>query len=220
MIRSFRHLTVAMAALAAASSAFAGDPLSYDFKSFYNNATFWPLDDTKTMDSIANSNASSIATLVMSDINGGVQGKLTFIDTNFPGTKLSVDKLWLQSGTAGTVAGVSGTPLRSGTFYKSGFAAEDGRYNYDIDFKAGAFKEASISTFTIKGAGLSTASFANKKVMLDIAGAGAPYSGFLGLNPNVHFIGTPTVLPEPSTYALMGLGLLGVAGAARRRKTA
>lgn len=219
MIRSFRHLAVAAAALAAVSSASA-DVLNYEFTEFYNNATIYPFNDTKTLDSIASSNARSIATLVLSDISGGVQGKLTFADTNFPGTKLSVDELWLGSSVKGTVAGVSGTALRGSTFYKSGFSQDGDKFNYDIEFKAGTFKEGTTTTFTIKGAGLTTASFAGKEVGLEIAGVGAPYSGFLGLNPNAHFIGSTAVLPEPSTYALMGLGLVGIGFAARKRKAA
>jgi hypothetical protein len=52
--------------------------------------------------------------------------------------------------------------------------------------------------------------------MLEVAGVGKPYSGFLGLNNVLHFV--PTVLPEPGTYALMGLGLLGMALVRRQPK--
>jgi hypothetical protein len=211
MIRSFRHVALAVVALTAASGSFAADPKTYVFTQFFDNSTIFNPTDKKSLDSFTNS--QTIAKLVLSDISGGVQGTLSFYDTTFPGTKLSVDELWLGSSVKGTVAGGG---VKSGSFYKNGFYEDGTKFNYDIQFKTG-LTEGKSTTFTIKGAGLDTGDF-NGKIGLEVTGAGKPYSGLFGLDPNVHFIGTP--IPEPSTYALMGLGLAGVAFVARKRKAA
>jgi hypothetical protein len=220
MIRSFRKMAVAAVVMGAASGAFAAQA-TVEFKTFYDTSTLFNPKDTKDI-------GVGVATLKLVDnaTGGGVTGTLTFADTALPaGAKgLSIDELWLSSAIKGTVASKSGTAL-TGTYYKSGFYQEGGKYNYDIQYKANSFKELQTSQFTISGAtvaslvgGLTADAKTSKGFMLEVANVGKPYSGLLGLNGNLHFIGT--AVPEPSTYALMGLGLAGIAAVARKRKAA
>ncbi len=218
MIRSFRQLAVAAVAVGAVSGAFAAQT-TVEFKTFYDTSTILNLTDKKTLN-------YSVATLKLVDIaGGGVKGTLTFNDTDFPaGSKgLAVDELWLASSSTvkGAVSASSGTAL-TGTYYKSGFYQEGTKYNYDLQYKANTFAEGATSQFTISG--VTVASFlssatAVKGIGLEITGIGKQYSGLFGLNNAVRFIGTVAV-PEPSTYALMGLGLVGIAFTARKRKAA
>jgi PEP-CTERM motif len=207
MIRSFRKMAVAIAAMGVASGAFAAQA-TVEFKNFYNTATLTPTD-------VKQWNAT-----------GGVTGTLTFNDTNLPAGKsgLSVDELWLASSIKGTVASKSGAAL-SASYYKSGFYMEGQKFNYDINYKSNSFKEGATSQFTITGATVASIAskltenaLTSKGVMLEVAGAGKPYAGLFGLGGNLHFIGT--VVPEPSTYALMALGLVGIGAVARKRKAA
>jgi hypothetical protein len=220
MIRSFRMMAVAAVAMGVASGAFAATA-TVEFKTFYDPSTVLNAKDTKTL-------SYSVASLKLVDnVGGGVTGTLTYNDTLFPaGSKgLSIDELWIASSIKGSAASKSGSAL-SGTYYKNGFYEEGGKYNYDINFKAGSFKEGSTSQFTISGAtvgsmssGLTINPATSKGIMLEVTGAGKPYANLFNPTGNVHFIGVITI-PEPSTYALMGLGLVGVIAASRKRKAA
>jgi PEP-CTERM motif len=203
--------------MGAAMGAFAAQA-TLEFKTFYDTSTPYNTKDLKTWN-------SAVATLKLVDNpGGGLTGTLTFLDTDLPAGKagLSIDELWLSGSIKGTVSAQSGAPL-SANYYKKGFLQEGRRFNYDINYKANTFKEGQTSKFTITGAtvasivtGLTLDPTTSKGFMLEVAGVGKPYSGFLGLNSVLHFV--PSVLPEPSTYALMGLGLLGIAFVARAAK--
>jgi PEP-CTERM motif len=218
MIRSFRKMAVAVAAMGLATGAFAAQS-TVQFKTFYDTSTTFNTKDTATV--------ANVATLKLVDnVGGGVTGTLTFNDTNFPAGKtgLTVSQLWLASSIKGSVAAKSGAAL-SASFYKNGFYQEGDKYNYDINYKSNTFKEGQTSQFTISGttvasisARLTTDAKTSEGVMLEVSGVGGKYGGLFGLNKSVHFIGT--VVPEPSTYALMALGLVGIAAVARKRKAA
>ena len=216
MTRIQRAALLALATLSAASTASA-EAYRYEFKTFYDTSTVLNWKDTKDWD-------KSVATLEISDISGGVKFTLHYNETDFPGASFPagapfVDELWLGGGK-GTLKRSSGPELSIFAGYSpAGFWEEGNKYNWDIQFKANSFSEGNKSTFTILGTGLTANSFIGVTPMLELENVGRPYGGLFGWTP-VHFIGSPVAIPEPSTYALMGLGLVGIGLAARRARKA
>jgi PEP-CTERM motif len=216
MIKFVRHTAIAagIAALSLASSASFAASYSYDFKTFFDTSTSFDLLDTKTL-------GYAVATLTISDVAGGVQ-----MTVNQPVNAFAaktggtyIEGLWL-AGPKGTLSSVSGSKLTTSAGYQSLILKDAGYlYNWNIDFATKSLAEGGSSTFNIMGAGVTASAFAKMGTspMIDLGNVGSPYTGFLGLNSSVHFLGKPTVLPEPASYALMGLGLVGLAAVARRR---
>ena len=99
-------------------------------------------------------------------------------------------------------------------------------YPWKISFSSllgtGGIAEGGSSTFKITGTGVTVAALTASTPMIDLTNVGSPYNTtVLGLGAgNVHFLGKVRAVPEPSTYALMGLGLVGMGVIARRRKAA
>ncbi|MDI1258050.1 PEP-CTERM sorting domain-containing protein [Aquabacterium sp.] len=204
----------ANAAVAQASS------YTYDFKTFYDTSTISNPFDTKTL-------SYSVASMSIKDITGGVEISLKQNSTLFPAKTTSgtfLDGLWLN-GDWGTVAAKSGTAASGGaTFLSLPTIYKDGGYVYNgsIGFAGNGITEGSTSVFTIKASGVSAYDFAKSSnvPMIMLTNVGGIYNTFLS-GGKVNFVGTiAPQIPEPSTYALMGLGLVGVAFVSRRARRA
>lgn len=206
-------------ALSLASSASWAASYTYDFKTFFDTSTTLDLLDTKTLN-------YSVASLTIADITGGVQLTLNQPTNAFPAKTggTFVEALWLAGPNGTLKLTSSNTSLALGSGYNWLLPQiKDAGYTYpwNIDFSSKTFAEGETTTLTITGSGVNAAAFAKAGTvpMIDLGNVGSPYTGLLGLNTSVHFIGalaTPAI-PEPETFALMGLGLVGVAAVARRR---
>jgi hypothetical protein len=209
MIHFLRPVALAAVALAAASAANAA-VFQYQFKTYYDGSTS-ASTDTKLFSSV-------VAGLTISDIAGGAQISLKFKDTSLPDVssskKLTLDHLWLAGSNKGTLTKVSGDGGYY-SFYSSGKTLPEGqKLNWDIDYSS-AFNEGETSVLQIKGAGITAASLLTKAPQIEIDNVGGTFGKYT--SKSLRFIGTVAPIPEPSTYALMGLGLVGVALAARRK---
>jgi hypothetical protein len=234
MTQNLRKVAVAagLAVMAIASSANAAvankDTYTWDFKTFYDTSTIANPFDTKTLD-------YSVASLTITNVknNGvitGVEVTLKQNSTQFPakstlGGVTYVDGLWLN-GDWGTVAAKPGTVAASGgaTFLSLPTIFRDGGYIYNgsIAFAGNGIAENATSVFTIKGSGVTAYDFAKSSnvPMIELINVGGAYNTILS-GGKVSFIGAlPAAIPEPSTYALMGLGLVGMALASRRARKA
>lgn len=211
MIRMIRPVALAAVALMTVSAAHAAT-YQYQFQKYYDGSTLTPFD-TKVYPSV-------VAGLTVSDISGGVEISLKFKDTNLPdassSSKLALDRLWLGGSNNGTATRLSGDSFTA-KYYGSGtFTPEFDNRNWLIDYST-AFNEGETSKLTIKGTGITAASLlaSNKAPILEIDNVGGTFGKWT--SKSLRFVGNVAPIPEPSTYALMGLGLVGVVLAARRR---
>ncbi len=207
-------LALALATSIAASTASAA-VFQYQFKQYYDGSTINPLD-TQVFSSV-------VAGMTVSDISGGASVSLHFKDTLLPAAsstnKLGLDRLWL-AGPTGTVAKTSGDSFTSSNYGFLGTGIPDNifeRRSTLIDYNT-SFNEGETSTLTIKGNGVTATSLLSKAPVIEIDNVGGNLGKWTG--KSVRFIGTLAPIPEPSTYALMGLGLFGVVLAARKRQAA
>lgn len=228
MIQNLRKIAVAtgLAAMALATSANAAvaqaPSYTYDFKTFYDTSTAFNPFDTKTL-------SYSVASMTIKDIAGGVEISLKQNSTLFPAKTTAgtyLDGLWLN-GDWGTVAAKSGTAASGGAstglFGLPSLIFRDGGYVYNgsIGFAGNGITEGGTSVFTIKASGVSAYDFAKSSnvPMIELTNVGGAYNTFLS-GGKVSFVGSIAQIPEPSTYALMGLGLAGVAFVSRRARRA
>ena len=217
MFKQVRTVAVA-AGLAVVASVSSAASYTYDFKTFFDTSTTLNPFDTKTL-------SYSVAQLKIEDISGGVSLSVKNLNNAFPeGLTLLgpyLDKLWLNgsllSATGLTVSG-SGA---SGSFSVLPIVKDAGyNYNVAIDFFGLGIIEGGSASVTLKGLGVTAASFAKSSnvPMIELTNVGSPYGNWQ--SNKVHFIGAVQAIPEPSSYVLMGLGLVGIALASRARRSA
>lgn len=92
-------------------------------------------------------------------------------------------------------------------------------YLWDIGSITGSTAISGPGTFstTLSGLSITAGGFNKFSQSLGLLSLGkSALSGVTDFGTITSVIGTPPLIPEPSTYALMGLGLMGVALAARR----
>ena len=216
-------VAAALAVLGSVSSSAWADSYTIDFKTFFNTATADNPFDTKTLN-------FSVAKLTISDLAGGngVQLALTHNNHTFAALSASagnfVDALWLK-GPSGALGNLSGASLAAGAGYSATpFIKDVGyAYNWNVDFSGASFAEGQSAVLTLTGAGLTAANLTaiaqSTPIMLSLGNVGGSY-GLASLGNTVNFVGGApmlvTAVPEPATYALMGLGLVGLVWARRR----
>jgi PEP-CTERM motif len=208
---NYRAAAVALAALLGTGAASAA-VYQYQFQTYYDGSTLTPFD--------TNVYPSVVAGLTLTDISGGVEISLKFKDTDLPNasssSKMTLDRLWLGGSKSGTVTRNSGDSFSS-RYYSLGTLTPELNYrNWVIDYSS-AFSEGETSKLTIKGAGITASSLLanNKAPIIEIDNVGGTFGKWT--SKSLRFIGNVAPIPEPSTYALMGLGLVGVVLVARRR---
>lgn len=124
--------------------------------------------------------------------------------------------------TAGSVSGVQGsadmfgfTGLSFQQFFTDKNISQFGNFSFDFANVKGAPKgvvSADTFTFVLSASGLKASQFTGVAVHFCTASGGGcgPQTGFASN-------GTPSPVPEPGTLSLLGTGLVGLAGFARKK---
>ena len=124
--------------------------------------------------------------------------------------------------TAGSASGVQGTASMIGftglsfqQFFTDKNISQFGNFSFDFANVKGAPKgvvSADTLTFVLSASGLKANQFTGVAIHFCTASGGGcgPMTGFASN-------GTPTPVPEPGTLSLLGTGLIGLAGFARKK---
>jgi hypothetical protein len=124
--------------------------------------------------------------------------------------------------TAGSVSGVQGsanmfgfTGLSFQQFFTDKNISQFGNFSFDFANVKGAPKgvvSADTLTFVLSASGLKASQFTGVAIHFCTASGGGcgPQTGFASN-------GTPSPVPEPGTLSLLGTGLIGLAGFARKK---
>jgi hypothetical protein len=153
-------------------------------------------------------------------LNGGFQFVSTGFQTDF-GFNLSPSPTITYSGVTSGFAATGGSPQSAGTLMMDGA----GQFGYGITCTAcgngGSNPQAGPLNFTIAAAGLTLASLAQNAngqfFAVDLIGAGGRTGAVDASVCQSNCGGPPNSVPEPQTLALIGLGLIGLAGIRKRR---
>jgi hypothetical protein len=196
--------------IATASTFIAATPVA--MASDANTATY---DFNECLAGACGSLATSIGSLTLSDVNGGVSFSFLSKSNDFKSNSF-ISGLFLN-GPIGAFDWTGPQSLKDWDYSRhAGNTDSNARgYNWDLFLPAGGnhdrFLSGETATWTISGNGIDISDFINaNKFVVHLNGLGG------GGNRSA-WIGAVAAIPEPETYAMLLAGLIVISVAARRR---